>query len=103
MQPAQYILINSGSEDRTFEVVPSSAVLLEFPGTELDSVAMLNESGEYVSPNERLLIARHPLVQDVTAKYASTFLRSIERIGAAYFVSVSTAEGRDTLIKSDRQ
>jgi glycosyltransferase involved in cell wall biosynthesis len=99
MQPAKYIFVDSGSNDRTFELLPSSSILHHFTGSEFSYSAALNEGMKYVLTDYVLIVSSHTVLENPhSIGYALNLLSSNEEIGAAYFVHKNDGELRYRVI-----
>jgi glycosyltransferase involved in cell wall biosynthesis len=99
MQPAQYIFVDSGSDDKTFSLLPASAILHHFTEPEFNFSAALNEGMRYVVTDYVLIISSHTVLENSNSiEYALSLLRSNEVIGAAYFMRDNVGELRHEVI-----
>jgi glycosyltransferase involved in cell wall biosynthesis len=97
--PHQYVVVDSGSTDRTLSCIPVSSVVHNYVGKEFNYSESLNQGLQFVSSNYVLIISSHTSLQRRDAvEYALTLIRSDEKIAAAYFCIESTGALRHELI-----
>jgi glycosyltransferase involved in cell wall biosynthesis len=99
IQPNEYIFVDSGSTDGTFNLFPQGSIIHKFVGAEFNYSEALNQGIRYVSTDYVIIISSHTLLQNRDAiEYALNILTSNEMIGAAYFCFENSGELRYSLI-----
>jgi glycosyltransferase involved in cell wall biosynthesis len=97
--PHKYIFVDSGSTDRTLQILPEGAIIHYFAGEEFNYSKSLNQGLEFVSTDYVLIISSHTLLPKCSAiEFALDLLDSDESIGAAYFDYDKSGELRYALI-----
>src|SRR5262245_44993042 len=86
--PSEYVFVDSGSTDRTLNVLPHGSKIHKFVGHEFNHAAALNQGICHVSTSYVLIISSHTLlIKRDAVKFALDILEAHGRIGAAYFVN----------------
>lgn len=89
--PHEYIFVDSGSTDRTLDILPAGSVVHKFVGSEFNYSDALNQGLQYVSTDYVLIISSHTLVIKRTAlEFGLNLLASDASIGAAYYSGEQT-------------
>ncbi|MGZ3607237.1 MAG: glycosyltransferase family A protein [Syntrophales bacterium] len=99
LQPNEYIFVDSGSVDGTFNLLPQGSIIHKFIGSEFNYSEALNQGIKHVSTDYVMIISSHTLLQNCNAiEYALNVLSLNETIGAAYFCLENTGELKYVLI-----
>jgi glycosyltransferase involved in cell wall biosynthesis len=99
LPPSEYIFVDSGSTDRTLDLLPLGAILHRYVGEHFNYSAALNQGLRYVSNKFVLIISCHTLLRNpIAMEYALSVMKSNSEIGAAYFCNENDGHLRHTLI-----
>src|SRR5258705_5085392 len=86
LPPSEYIFVDSGSTDRTLDLLPQGAILHRYVGEHFNYSVALNQGLQHVSKDFVLIISCHTLLSNPFAmEYALSVIQSNTAIGAAYF------------------
>lgn len=97
--PKQYIVVDSGSTDRTLDCLPAGSRVHHYVGEEFNYAEALNQGLRLVSTDYVLIISSHTELKNIRAmNYALDLLKSNPAIGAAYFCGDNTGSLRHELI-----
>jgi glycosyltransferase involved in cell wall biosynthesis len=84
-QPSRYIIVDSGSTDRTLLELPPDSLVHRFVGTVFNYSEALNQGVDLVSTDLVLIISSHTVLENpVAIEQAIRVLESNPNIGAAY-------------------
>ncbi len=84
--PSEYIFVDSGSTDKTLDLLPRGSKVHKYIGEEFNYSIALNQGIEYVSTDYVLIISSHTMLLNCEAiSYAINLLIYEPNIAATYF------------------
>jgi glycosyltransferase involved in cell wall biosynthesis len=102
LAPAQYVIVDSGSTDRTLQLVPRDSTLHRYEGREFNYSEALNQGVARANADYTLVISSHTTLAHPRAlQYALALLASRDDVAAAYFTGSERAEPEHLLIDRD--
>jgi glycosyltransferase involved in cell wall biosynthesis len=85
-RPMQYVVVDSGSIDKTLNLLPAGCLIHRFVGKQFNYAEALNQGIAYATAEYVLIISSHTTLENPQAiELALDVLRSNAGIGAAYF------------------
>ena len=85
--PSQYVVIDSGSTDRTLDLLPQSAVVERYIGESFNYSRALNQGIRHIEHSYTLIVSSHTRLQMESAiSFGLSLLAGREDVAAAYFL-----------------
>lgn len=86
LPPVRYVIVDSGSKDKTLDILPAGAVVHRYVGREFNYSEAINQGLEYVETDYVFIISSHAFIIKRNAiEYALGLLEGNSNLGAAYF------------------
>lgn len=97
--PREFIFVDSGSTDRTLELLPEGSIVHHFIGSEFNYAGAINQGLDYVTTDYVMIVSSHTLLRNAgAADYALTLMSKSHNISAAYYCDGLTGDLEHELI-----
>jgi glycosyltransferase involved in cell wall biosynthesis len=87
LAPSEYVIVDSGSTDKTLEMLPTSSIVHRYIGKSFNYSDALNQGTRLVGREFTLIVSSHTsLLNKDALEYANCLLRENDNIGGVYFL-----------------